>query len=210
MAHSKAALNDAYADLMRNSAQRIAAVEVDEEACDGRPAVDRRVASAELVAHAWLRGRKKTMLSSFVAGTIDQLLFAGLKSRHLALRHLAVAGKVVVIDEAHAYDTYVSAYLDRVLSWLGAYRVPVVVLSATLPAARRRQLAEAHAGAESPAGAEEFEAVGRTDGYSGNLNTSHNRLNTLAQAYSQPGTGLTCDSGLRDDILTGLDHPFRL
>ncbi|MET8030516.1 hypothetical protein [Streptomyces avermitilis] len=47
-------------------------------------------------------------------------------------------------------------------------------------------------------------------GYSGNLNTSYNRLNTLAQAYSQPGTGLTCDSGLRDDILTGLDHPFRL
>ncbi|MFD9659897.1 hypothetical protein, partial [Streptomyces mirabilis] len=28
-------------------------------------------------------------------------------------------------------------YLDRVLSWLGAYRVPVVVLSATLPAAQR-------------------------------------------------------------------------
>lgn len=47
-------------------------------------------------------------------------------------------------------------------------------------------------------------------GYSGNLNTSYNRLNTLAQAYSQPGTGLTGDSGLRDDILTGLDHPFRL
>jgi hypothetical protein len=38
----------------------------------------------------------------------------------------------------------------------------------------------------------------------------YNRLNTLAQAYSQPGTGLTGDSGLRDDILTGLDHPFRL
>jgi hypothetical protein len=47
-------------------------------------------------------------------------------------------------------------------------------------------------------------------GYSGNLNTSYDRLNTLAQAYSQPGTGLTCDSGLRDNNLTGLDHPFRL
>jgi CRISPR-associated endonuclease/helicase Cas3 len=68
------------------------------------------------VAHAWLRGRKKAMLAFFVAGTIDQSLFAGLKSRHLALRHLAVAGKVVVIDEAHAYDTYMSVYVDRVLT----------------------------------------------------------------------------------------------
>jgi CRISPR-associated endonuclease/helicase Cas3 len=31
-----------------------------------------------------------------------------------------------------------SVYLNRVLSWLSAYRVPVVVLSATLPEARRR------------------------------------------------------------------------
>lgn len=165
LAHSKAALNDDYADLMRKGAQRIAAVEVDEEERPWRPADEKRIASAELVAHAWLRGRKKAMLSSFVAGTVDQLLFAGLKSRHLALRHLAVAGKVVVIDEAHAYDTYMSAYLDRVLSWLGAYRVPVVVLSATLPAGRRRQLAEAYAGAESAVGVEEFEAVAQADAY---------------------------------------------
>ena len=165
LAHSKAALNDDYAALMRKGAQRIAAVDVDEEERPWRPADEKRVASAELVAHAWLRGRKKAMLSSFVVGTVDQLLFAGLKSRHLALLHLAVAGKVVVIDEAHAYDTYMSAYLDRVLSWLGAYRVPVVVLSATLPAGRRRQLAEAYAGVESAVGVEEFEAVAQADAY---------------------------------------------
>ncbi|WP_369264703.1 polysaccharide lyase 8 family protein [Streptomyces sp. R35] len=44
--------------------------------------------------------------------------------------------------------------------------------------------------------------------YSGNLNSSYNRLSTLAQAYSQAGTGLTGDSGLRDNILTGLDHLY--
>ncbi|MFJ9820178.1 polysaccharide lyase 8 family protein [Streptomyces sp. NPDC101151] len=43
-------------------------------------------------------------------------------------------------------------------------------------------------------------------GYSGNMNTSYTRLNTLAQAYCLPGTGLTGDSGLRNAVLTGLDH----
>ncbi|MGW5461720.1 polysaccharide lyase 8 family protein [Streptomyces sp. NPDC003996] len=43
-------------------------------------------------------------------------------------------------------------------------------------------------------------------GYSGNMNTSYTRLSTLAQAYCQPGTGLTGDADLRDAILTGLDH----
>ncbi|MEU7401074.1 MULTISPECIES: CRISPR-associated helicase Cas3' [unclassified Streptomyces] len=146
LAHSKAALNEDFAGLMARTGS-VAAVDVDEAAPASRQKRDERHrAGAELVAHAWLRGRKKAMLASFVAGTIDQLLFAGLKSRHLALRHLAVAGKVVVIDEAHAYDTYMSVYLDRVLSWLGAYRVPVVVLSATLPASRRRELVEAYSG----------------------------------------------------------------
>ncbi|WP_328380666.1 CRISPR-associated helicase Cas3' (plasmid) [Streptomyces sp. NBC_00440] len=154
LAHSKAALNDLFAGLMRAGRQTVAAVDVDGGEQQWRPGEAKGSAPAELVAHAWLRGRKKAMLSSFVAGTVDQLLFAGLKSRHLALRHLAVAGKVLVIDEAHAYDTYMSVYLDRVLSWLGAYRVPVVVLSATLPAARRRELAQAYAGVDGAAGFE--------------------------------------------------------
>ncbi|MEU7428631.1 CRISPR-associated helicase Cas3' [Streptomyces sp. NPDC040750] len=163
LAHSKAALNDDFAGLMDNGGQRITAVDVDGSGSGSeqwRPSSRHRDAGAELLAHAWLRGRKKAMLSSFVAGTVDQLLFAGLKSRHLAMRHLAIAGKVVVIDEAHAYDTYMSVYLDRVLSWLGAYRVPVVVLSATLPADRRRELTEAYAGKNATtAAADAFDAV---------------------------------------------------
>lgn len=145
LAHSKAALNEEYGDLVRVGMQGHGSGVTDV----ARDAGDERAAPAELVAHQWLTGRKKGMLAPFVVGTIDQLLFAGLKSRHLALRHLAVAGKTVIIDEAHAYDAYMNSYLDRVLSWLGAYGVPVVVLSATLPAGRRRELAEAYAGARS-------------------------------------------------------------
>ncbi|RBQ14180.1 CRISPR-associated endonuclease Cas3'' [Spongiactinospora rosea] len=147
LAHSKAALNEEYAGLLRVGRQAIRGVEPDGGCDQWSHRSDHLASSAELIAHQWLRGRKKGMLASFAVGTIDQLLFMGLKSRHLALRHLALAGKGVIIDEAHAYDTYMNSYLDRVLSWLGAYRVPVVVLSATLPARRRRELVEVYSGA---------------------------------------------------------------
>ena len=153
LAHAKAALNGRWAGLLRQGHRTIAAVNPDGEEHVGEngekhvgEARATPVQPAGLHAHQWLRGRKKQLLASFAVGTIDQVLFAGLKSRHLALRHLAVAGKVVVIDEVHAYDAYMGRYLDRVLEWLAAYRVPVVMLSATLPAERRRALAAAYAG----------------------------------------------------------------
>jgi CRISPR-associated endonuclease/helicase Cas3 len=200
LAHSKAALNEDFADLMREGSQRIAAVDADSPPeQEWRPSHETRSAPAELVAHAWLRGRKKAMLSSFVAGTIDQLLFAGLKSRHLALRHLAVAGKVVIIDEAHAYDTYMSVYLDRVLAWLGAYRVPVVVLSATLPAARRRELVEAYAGASASA-ASAFEAVAQAYGYPLLTAVAHGGVPVMRRpAASARGTDVVLEK-LDDDL----------
>ncbi|MFK0293904.1 type I-E CRISPR-associated protein Cse1/CasA [Streptomyces sp. NPDC090442] len=142
LAHAKAALNERWSGLLRAGRRSIVAVDLDgEEQGSGR-----RARPAGLHAHQWLRGRKKQLLASFAVATIDQVLFAGLKTRHLALRHLAVAGKVVVIDEVHAYDAYMGRYLDRVLEWLAAYRVPVVLLSATLPAERRRALVAAYAG----------------------------------------------------------------
>ncbi|MBD0708218.1 MULTISPECIES: type I-E CRISPR-associated protein Cse1/CasA [unclassified Streptomyces] len=156
LAHAKAVLQSEWAGLLRAGSRAITAVDPD---ADERGPVRRGRRPSGLHAHQWLRGRKKQLLASFAVGTVDQVLFSALKSRHLALRHLAVAGKVVVIDEVHAYDAYMNRYLDRALEWLAAYRVPVVLLSATLPAARRHALATAYAGAEGAADVETDEAA---------------------------------------------------
>lgn len=138
LAHGKAVFNEDYRSLMRG---RSTAVNQDAHDDDR---LRRPLSTNELAVHRWLSGRKKAMLSSFVVGTIDQLLFAALRSRHLVLRHLGLAGKVVIIDEAHAYDVYMSRYLDRALEWLAAYGVPTIVLSATLPARRRKAMIQAY------------------------------------------------------------------
>ncbi len=98
----------------------------------------------DAVAVQWFKGNKKSLLADFVVGTIDQLLLAALRQKHVMLRHLGLSNKVVIIDECHAYDAYMSRYLEMALRWLGAYRVPVIVLSATLPATKRLMLMKAY------------------------------------------------------------------
>ncbi len=117
LSHSKAYLNDKFIDLANG-------VNIDEE--DGN-----------VIVNEWFSGRKTSALDDFVVGTVDGFLMLALKQKHLALRHLGFSKKVVVIDEVHAYDAYMSQYLLQAVKWLGAYRVPLVILSATLPSDRR-------------------------------------------------------------------------
>lgn len=105
-----------------------------------------KVIDQSLVAHSWFSGKKQALLADFVIGTVDTALMAALSQKHVMLRHLGLCGKTVVIDECHAYDAYMSRFIDRLLTWLGAYGVPVILLSATLPPNRKREMLRAYTG----------------------------------------------------------------
>lgn len=98
-----------------------------------------------LARHSWLSGTKKGLLSSFVVCTIDQVLMTALQARHVMLRYLGLASKVVIIDEVHAYDAYMSKYLSTALYWLGQMNAPVILMSATLPSDIRNELMKSYA-----------------------------------------------------------------
>jgi CRISPR-associated endonuclease/helicase Cas3 len=94
----------------------------------------------------WFEPKKEALLAPFGVGTVDQAELAALNVRHNALRLVGLAGKVVILDEVHAYDTYMTTIIARMLNWLAALGSSVILLSATLPAKRRRELLDAYIG----------------------------------------------------------------
>ncbi|MFB9388519.1 CRISPR-associated helicase Cas3' [Streptomyces coeruleoprunus] len=92
----------------------------------------------------WFLGNKRGLLTAFAVGTVDHLLHAATRTRHVMLRFAGLLGKVVVVDEVHAADVYMRQFLLEALRWLGQAKVPVVLLSATLPPAQRQAFVDAY------------------------------------------------------------------
>lgn len=105
-----------------------------------------RDSAERIVADSWFLPRKRSLLSPYGVGTVDQALIAALNVRHVGLRLLGLSGKVLIIDEVHAYDVYMSSILERLLAWLGELGSSVVLLSATLPSGQRQRLLRSFAG----------------------------------------------------------------
>ena len=101
---------------------------------------------------SWFASSRQALLARHGVGTIDQALLAIVAAKYCAVRMFGLAGKVVILDEVHSYDAYMSALIDRLIERLLEAKCSVIVLSATLTRARRLELLRA-------AGAMDVEAV---------------------------------------------------
>jgi CRISPR-associated endonuclease/helicase Cas3 len=131
LAHGHASMTPAFLDLLERGRLYADLASVGDQRGDA------------VFAAAWFVQSKRALLAPFGVGTVDQALMASLITRHVFVRLFALAGKVLIVDEVHAYDAYMSTLLERLLEWLGALHCSVVLLSATLPLARRNALLEA-------------------------------------------------------------------
>lgn len=100
-------------------------------------------------AAAWFRPTRRAMLAAHGVGTVDQAMLAGMNVKFGFLRLFGLDRRVVVIDEVHAYDAYMSAIICRLLQWCACLEIPVILLSATLSSRQRQMMVEAYAGSES-------------------------------------------------------------
>jgi CRISPR-associated endonuclease/helicase Cas3 len=92
------------------------------------------------VGYDWFASAKRALLASFGVGTVDQALLGIVAAKHFFVRHFALAGKIVILDEVHSYDLYTGTLIDRLVDALEGLGCTVVILSATLSGKRREQI----------------------------------------------------------------------
>lgn len=88
----------------------------------------------------WFASAKRALLAPFGVGTVDQALLGVVAAKHFFVRHFALAGKVVILDEIHSYDVYTGTLIDKLITTLESLGCTVIILSATLTGRRRGQL----------------------------------------------------------------------
>lgn len=119
----------------------------DEAGEDANDTIEEHKHDGDLTAaQAWFLPRRKSLLAPYGVGTVDQALMSVLQTKHFFVRLLGLSNKVVVFDEVHAYDAYMSVLFERLLTWLGQLGTSVVILSATLPNATRERFIKAYVG----------------------------------------------------------------
>jgi CRISPR-associated endonuclease/helicase Cas3 len=94
---------------------------------------------------SWLAdGNRRAFLADVGIGTIDQALFAVLPVKFQSLRLWGLIDRVLIVDEAHAFDAYMCRELETLIEFQAALGGNTIILSATLPAATRQKFEAAY------------------------------------------------------------------
>lgn len=88
-------------------------------------------------AERWFSSLRMGLLDENGVGTVDQAMAGVLVSKFSVLRLLGLTNKVLIVDELHAYDAYMSTIIQSLLRWCRVLRIPVLLLSATLQNSQR-------------------------------------------------------------------------
>ncbi|MFD5081675.1 CRISPR-associated endonuclease Cas3'' [Kitasatospora sp. NPDC058406] len=152
LVHSHSWHSAAFTDRRLSAAEGVVVDDADADAARGdHPAgagAEARAGQGEQppveAAEGRLAGWEQGLLAQFTVATVDQALMAVQPVRYSALRLLALSGRTVVVDEAHALEPYSELQLRRLLAWLGGMGSPVILLSATMPASRCDALVRAY------------------------------------------------------------------
>jgi CRISPR-associated endonuclease/helicase Cas3 len=89
---------------------------------------------------------KRFLAGAIVVGTIDQVLLSALRVGHAHLRATALLRHLLVVDEVHASDFYMSRILEEVLRFHAKAGGHSLLMSATLGTAARSRLSRAAGG----------------------------------------------------------------
>ncbi len=80
---------------------------------------------------------KRYLAATIAVGTVDQALLGALQIKHAHMRHAMLARSLLVVDEVHASDAYMTRLLEHLLRAHVACGGQAMLLSATLGAAAR-------------------------------------------------------------------------
>ena len=137
LAHGRRALHKGFQDSVVDRAARA-------DARNGELTAGEKERPSSAECADWIADdRRKAFLADVGAGTIDQALLAILPVKHQSLRLWGLADRVLIVDEAHAYDTYMARELEALLEFHGALGGSAIILSATLPKGARHGFAAA-------------------------------------------------------------------
>jgi len=123
LAHGKSRMHEGFRDTV-----------IEEPGPEGDSAqADRPDVPGEIACAAFLANSSRAALMADIgAGTVDQSILAVLPSKFNTMRLFGLAEKVLVLDEIHAYDSYMVEELKALLRFHAELGGSVIALSATL------------------------------------------------------------------------------